>query len=1016
MKRFGQVLAIFLFVVLLSTPLLFRDAAATEARDGYVSLDEAGVILRDYWEAHNEGELTIKFYLKDPRNLTSMQVDHILHAAATKHTGVGTQGDYLNWCLDQWSSDFTEEFDGSVHYITYHITRSMYYVTPAQEQELNAKVQQILQELNLTGKSDFEKVQAIYQYVCDHADYNDEAALQGASGEYRTAYSAYGVLVEGSGVCQGYCTAIYRLMLQAGIDCRVISGDMHGWNIVKLDGLYYNLDATWDGQNAETTSNYFLLGNSHFWVSGHTPDPAPFGSQAFMTQYPVSAIDYGDATTFTASGKCGENATWELTEDGTLLISGSGDMWDYGYGDYTPAYDQHLRNYIKKVVVSSGITSITDCAFTGFRELTSVELPDTVTRIGNCAFQMCTKLEKIVIPNSVTQLGEQIFDRCYSLKEVTLSNSVKELGHRAFYGCVALQTITLPNELTMIGPQAFGACTGLRNISIPNSVKEIGQDAFVGSFDPSAKAKVTIPASVTKVGNGLFCWANVAEVTWNAKTSQIGNMTFYMCEYLEKVTISDSVTTFGDEVFAYSNNLKSVKLPANLSTVGTGTFVKCTALKSIELPDTLTVISNSMFMRSGLAEVKLPAGLARIEDWAFYECTALKHITIPSGLDFLGNLAFGDCVYLESIKFEGDAPQINPGVCIFSFCKATIYYPKNNPTWTKEAMAPLGDGGIMTFVATHGPNDPHTPGAWKYDNDTHWRTCTDCGEIFDNQPHTWDAGHVSKAPSCKEEGVQTFSCTDCGATKTAALDKLTEHTYSAVCDAACNICGHQRSVTHDYSADYTADSKTHWYACTVCKEKTEEQKHVPGAEATEETPQICTVCGWVIQAALGHTHTPDTAWAQDPTGHWHICSGCGETLSFAEHTWENACDTDCGICGYTRSTEHNFTDTWFWDEMNHWRSCSVCGENAGPEAHRWEEHLCVICGLDTTPNVTPSAPSEPAPSAPENTTPTVPTSPTEPDNQDDEKTTPPIWIPILIVGVLIAGIALVLALRKRKKA
>ena len=86
-------------------------------------------------------------------------------------------------------------------------------------------------------------------------------------------------------------------------------------------------------------------------------------------------------TSDSASGTCGDNLTWELSNDGTLVISGTGDMYDYssGYGNYSP-FQGNLD--VQKVIIKEGVTSIGDGSFLDCNNLISVEIADTVTRIG----------------------------------------------------------------------------------------------------------------------------------------------------------------------------------------------------------------------------------------------------------------------------------------------------------------------------------------------------------------------------------------------------------------------------------------------------------------------------------------------------------------------------------------------------------------------------------------------------------------------------------------------------------
>ena len=85
-----------------------------------------------------------------------------------------------------------------------------------------------------------------------------------------------------------------------------------------------------------------------------------------------------------ASGRCGDSITWTLDDSGNLTLSGSGEMWNYGY------VTSPFKDYgIKTVTIGDGITSIGDYAFMGCTGMTEMTLPNSVTSIGGNAFFDC---------------------------------------------------------------------------------------------------------------------------------------------------------------------------------------------------------------------------------------------------------------------------------------------------------------------------------------------------------------------------------------------------------------------------------------------------------------------------------------------------------------------------------------------------------------------------------------------------------------------------------------------------
>lgn len=206
---------------------------------------------------------------------------------AVAHTGKPTEGDYLKWQYAGWDATQSGHVDGNTYYLTIKYTMT-WYTTAKQETALDVKINRILQSLDLDGKSDYEKVSAIYSYVCQHVTYDSK---HDADDSYKLKYTAYAAAINGTSVCQGYSVLLYRLLLEEGIDCRFISGtangENHSWNIVKLGGKYYNLDATWDA--GSDTPSYFLKSNANF--SDHERDEA-YLTQSFVRNYPMGDTDY----------------------------------------------------------------------------------------------------------------------------------------------------------------------------------------------------------------------------------------------------------------------------------------------------------------------------------------------------------------------------------------------------------------------------------------------------------------------------------------------------------------------------------------------------------------------------------------------------------------------------------------------------------------------------------------------------------------------------------------------------
>lgn len=215
-------------------------------------------------------------------------------------------------------------------------------------------------------------------------------------------------------------------------------------------------------------------------------------------------VEPGAKLTGGAAGD-GSGVTWQLTENTDdpstykLTISGSGAMEDFPFGSDQPWYSFH--DQITSVVVSPGVTSIGQCAFSRFAKLTHVDIADSVISIGWDAFYYCSSLTNITIPQSVTYIGPLAFFHCTNLSSITLSNNITSIGSSAFEDCTNLTSITIPGSVTSIGLAAFCNCTKLTSITIPDSVTTIDLEAFKNC---SSLTSITIPGSVTSIGPYVF--------------------------------------------------------------------------------------------------------------------------------------------------------------------------------------------------------------------------------------------------------------------------------------------------------------------------------------------------------------------------------------------------------------------------------------------------------------------------------------------------------------------------------
>ncbi|MCM1054503.1 MAG: leucine-rich repeat domain-containing protein [Bacteroides sp.] len=139
--------------------------------------------------------------------------------------------------------------------------------------------------------------------------------------------------------------------------------------------------------------------------------------------------------------------------------------------------DSHSK--IIGVVLPDSITAINDNAFSGFTNLSQLNIPSGVQYIGRAAFSH-TALVSVNIPDGITEIPYEAFLDCPNLKNVRLPEGLQAIRSSAFESCNQLEELTIPESVTLIGDLVFAGCTSLGKLVIPFGVQEILSNSFAG--------------------------------------------------------------------------------------------------------------------------------------------------------------------------------------------------------------------------------------------------------------------------------------------------------------------------------------------------------------------------------------------------------------------------------------------------------------------------------------------------------------------------------------------------------
>ena len=267
--------------------------------------------------------------------------DLLYDAMKCDESSTGQEGDALLYGYAGCNVSYS-----TAGYIKYTMA---YHSNAEQEAKLTEAVAAAMAKLQLNGLSEAKKITKIHDYICNHVDYEYNSKEE-------QIYTAYGALCTGKAVCQGYAVLFYRLCKEAGLSVRIISGTgnggPHAWNIVRIGSKYYNVDCTWDGQDAATYNEFLLKSEADF--RDHTRESWPvagshyldYTSAEFNVQYPMTEKSWDESTTYahseeTTSGAVTLKAEWNdpvLGQPTIFHVSATGGSGNYKFRMDAPSY------------------------------------------------------------------------------------------------------------------------------------------------------------------------------------------------------------------------------------------------------------------------------------------------------------------------------------------------------------------------------------------------------------------------------------------------------------------------------------------------------------------------------------------------------------------------------------------------------------------------------------------------------------------------------------------------------
>ncbi len=636
-----------------------------------------------------------------------------------RHTGNPLFGDSI-----RWQSYCTAEHNSTG---TYYRIYAWYYTTSEQEAALTAKVNSVMSQLNLSGKSDYEKVRAIYDYICKNVVYDNEHLNQS---DYTLKYSAYAALINGTSVCQGYALLFYRMCLEAGVDNRIVAGSgngqAHAWNIVKLNGVYYNCDSTWDAGGG---NEHFLKGSSSFEDHIRSAD---YITEAFNSEYPTSLADYGSSTQVcvvtldpTEGGKVAQKTfviekgkSFAQSSEALPYAARANGIFDGWYDapvggaklESTTAINADKIYYAhwKDSIDNPAGLVLTD--FRGRSVSTRSDGIKTVIVMGDINTCLNTKSTMKALSASTHAYRDDVRFIFMQVREMANGKQIFENFAKTngcgdnFYLCDYSQSGTDGGRLSWQYLRKLYPKMNSYTMPFVMVINESNRCVFGGTHkfmdldmvydtlgESTAPPRVIASGYCGENGGTNLIWEldseGVLTISGSGRMADYSNAPFEAYyESIDKIIIKDGVTSIGERAFSRCRRATSIIIPGSVVSIGKYAFSFCYDLTSIVIPDSVTSIGIYVFQGcSGLTGAAISSGLTSIPGGMFYDCTSLQNVTIPSSVTEIQYYAFANCSSLTNITIPDGVTFINSYA--FNGCAGLtrITIPKG-VSWMGEAV------------------------------------------------------------------------------------------------------------------------------------------------------------------------------------------------------------------------------------------------------------------------------------------------------------------------------------------
>ena len=884
-------------------------------------------------------------------------------------------------------------------------------------QKATKKLDEVIKSLNLDGKSDYDKFKAVTNWIVSNVRYDDD-------NETKYQHDLTGAVLDGLAVCDGYAGTFYYMANAVGLNALFEDGIgndnriRHAWNLVQIDGIYYYADPTnaYFKEDGEPGSEV-LYGQKYFF-SLYTPD-----STTIKDTYKISQDDYlkehsvckGNHKLYESGGRdvtcetpaqtqyrCANKGClyteWVKTKDplghiweeeGTVTQKQT--CTEPEITTYkcirTDAYDGYVCDKKKKVETKPAlghawdvgkITKEATCSETGVKTYTCKTCGETKTE--EIPKTKHDYEEHVVKAPTCTEKGISYYV-CKNCRLTTSRRQTPATGH--IHTEVRNQKDATYKEEGYTGDTYCKDCGKKLETGtvIPKLVeKEHDYGEWVLDQAPTCKKYGARHRICKNCGDRDVDVLDKVDHTWELvsttpATCTIGEIQHYKCSVCgetKDVTLSNPL---GEH--SWDNGKVTKKATCTEDGEKTYTCTVCNTTKTEVIPATGHQHKEVRNAKKATCTEDGYTGDTYCKD-----CGAkLESGTV---INKLGHTWDNGVITKEATETEEGVKTYTCKTCGET---KTEKIPVTSHHWDKGTItkkATCTENGEKTYHCTDEGCDKtwietipatghqHTElrdkktatcGEDGYSGDLY---CKDCGQLISKGAvvkatgHSWDSGKVTEVATCKKEGTKTYTCKNCGETKTESIPK-TEHQWN------------DGEVTKEATC---AEEGVKTYTCSICKDTKaevipkkehsfDEGKIQKEATCTEDGLKIytCKACGETkeeVLKATGHQHTElrnekkATCTEEGYTGDTY-CTDCGELIKKgsvtekAGHNWEvtseekATCEKDgsktytCADCKGTKTetisaTGHKF-DSWktvkaqsIYSGAVQERICNACGK------------------------------------------------------------------------------------------